>query len=284
MGLKRGISWVEIRLEPGVVMYRAADGGPTRFPVTGLKRNTTHLHPTPKAGQMLLPAESNPELAAMNLMDLSTSFLSYMAQPHLLVFHRNGKKREYTPDIEAVVPFWFVEQLLNGIPFFRAALKMPSARSARDPLVNIVLEVKKSMKYETDDYKTKIKDDVPPIYGRHGYHFFVIEEEPDLPPKRCAHLPSILMDRNLIVSDDIVPTALEFLRRENGVTTYAAMMDALGGGPAGRERTNYLHIQGLIWADLSANPVMREASTVVAMPPLLGPKRIALARRSSAKA
>jgi hypothetical protein len=280
MGLKKGIPSIETALEPQVVIYRAADGGPTRFPVTGLKRNTTHYHIAGKAGNMLLPAESNHELAAMFLLDISTSVLSYMAQPHLLVFRKNGKKREYTPDLDAVVPFWFAEQLLNGIPFARAALKMPSARSAREPLVKIVLEVKRTMDDEPDEYKAKINA-VANIYRRHGYFFFVLEEKRDLKAVNCSHLPSILMDRSVTVNENIIKLALDFLRRENGVTTYAAMMEVLGGGPLGRELTNYLHIIGLIWVDYTANPVSREDSTTVAMPPLLGPRRQAAARTSS---
>lgn len=279
MGLKRGIHEVVTVLEPGVTMHRASDGGPSRFPVTGLKQNTTHLHPAPKAGGMLLPAESNSELAAMYLLDISTSVLSYMAQPHLLKFSMDGEKREYTPDLELVAPFWLAEQLLKGMPFVKAALKMPAMRSAKDPLVNIVLEIKKDRRKEKGDYTTKIKE-VSSIYGRHDFFFFVLEQKPHLTSIDCSHLPSILLDHSLVVRDDIVYMALEHLRVSNGVTTYAAMMDVFGGGPTGREITNYLHIRGLIWVDFSSNPLFREKTTVVAAPPLLGRKRRAAAQFS----
>jgi hypothetical protein len=159
----------------------------------------------------------------------------------------------------------------------RAALKMPSKRSVNDPLVLIVIEVKKRRDKESEDYKSKLKE-VDAIYNRNGFFFFIIEEEVDLNSIDCSHLPSILMDETLVVPQDVIQIALDFLRNADGVTTYAAMMDVLGGGPRGREITNYLHIKGIIWADLSNNPLMREDITRVAMPPIIGAKRQAMAQ------
>ncbi|MBY5545997.1 hypothetical protein HFO61_03930 [Rhizobium leguminosarum] len=276
MGLKKGIPEVCYHLGPDVRMYRAADGGPTRFPVTGLKNHTTHLHSPPKAGNMILPAESNVEMAVMFLLDISTSVLSYMAQPHLLEFRLDGKKREYTPDIEVIAPLCFAEQLLDGVPFATAALRMPKRRAVKDELVRIVIECKKDRSKEPKDYKDKIAG-AAKIYERFGYFYFVLEDEIDLNPIDCSHIPSILLDKSIKVENGALKDALGHLDSMNGVTTYAAMMEALGGGPRGREITNYLHIIGLIWADYSNNPLMREDKTIVARPPLLGEKRRALA-------
>jgi len=276
VGLKKGIPEICYQLGPDIRMFRAADGGPTRFPVTGLKRNSTHVHSPPKAGNMLLPAESNIELAVMFLLDISTSVLSYMAQPHLLEFNLNGKRREYTPDMEVIAPLWFAEQLLDGVPFVKAALKMPRRRAARDQLTNIVLECKKDFGRESEDYVEKINA-ASKIYDKNGYFYFVLEEEADLNIIDFSHLPSILVDKSLVVAGHSLKAAYDHLDSRQGVTTYAAMMEALGGGPKGREITNYLHINGLIWADYSINPLMREEKTAVARPPLLGAKRQALA-------
>ncbi|MBB3297338.1 hypothetical protein FHT80_000068 [Rhizobium sp. BK226] len=225
---------------------------------------------------MILPAESNSELATMFLLDISISVLTYMAQPHLLEFRVNGKKREYTPDIEAVVPLWFVEQLLDGVPFVKTALKMAARRAVDDPLITVVLECKNGRGNESQEYIEKLEE-ASDLYYRYGYYYFILDDclSADI---NCDHLPSILMDESAIVDHSAIRLALQHLEQNGGFTTYAAMMEAVGGGPLGREITNYLHIKGLIWADFSSDPLMREHLTTVAMPPLLGPQRQAMAR------
>lgn len=274
-------------------MYRAEDAGPIRFGVTGRKRNTTHVYNSIKVPNHILPAESDAELQVMLLLDVSTSALTYMAQPHTLVFPRVGRKGKwrYTPDLEVIVPRWFVRQLEMGVPFALAALKLPQRRAEADDLVVLVLEVKGASKYvdlskniadqpedlararkraaKKEDYEAKLGE-AEKIYRDIGYHFYLVEDLRDLDSFNLLHLPSILMDDGAKITQRTTNLAWRHLQRCGGLTTYAGMIGALGGGPFGREAANCLHIRGHIWIDLSHNP---KADTKVAMPPLLGSRR-----------
>ncbi|QFY60428.1 hypothetical protein FZ934_08270 [Rhizobium grahamii] len=287
---------VKIDLGEGCCMYRARDGGPIRFGANGRKRNATHIYNSAKVVNHILPAESDAEFQVMQLLDLSTSALTYMAQPHTLVFPRIGRrgKWRYTSDLEVIVPRWFVRQLEDGVPFAIAALKMPQRRAAADDLVRLVLEVKGASKYldlgrlgdgpediaraqkraaEKKDYEAKLQR-ANEIYRAHGYYFHIVEEMRDLRPFDLRHLPSILMDDTARVPRRLSELAWRYLRRCDGVTTYAEMIEVLGGGPTGREAANCLHAKGHIWIDLSQNP---RPFTKVAMPPLLGSRQSLLA-------
>ncbi|MEH7836576.1 hypothetical protein V7796_12445 [Rhizobium laguerreae] len=277
-------------------MYRATDGGPIRFGANGRKRNTTHIYNSAKVANHILPAESDAEFQVMQLLDLSTSILTYMAQPHTLVFprvRRRGKWR-YTSDLEVLVPRWFVRQLDDDVPFAVAALKMPQRRAAADDLVRLVLEVKGASRYadlrrrgndpediaksqkradEKKDYEAKLQR-ANEIYRAHGYFFHVVEEMKDLRPFDLRHLPSVLMDDTAKIPRRLSEVAWRYLQRRDGVATYGEMIEVLGGGPTGREAANCLHAKGHIWIDLSQNP---RPLTKVAMPPLLGSRQNLLA-------
>ncbi|QND38224.1 hypothetical protein HB771_09350 [Rhizobium leguminosarum bv. viciae] len=142
--MAKKIEVVRYQLGNRAVLERAADGGPIRFPVTGRKRNTTHIYTSTKVANHIMPAESDAELEVANLLDVSTSVITYMAQPHTLKFAGTNDKGwwRYTPDFEIIVPRWFVRELRKGTPFAVAALKLPQARAAADDLVHLVLEVK----------------------------------------------------------------------------------------------------------------------------------------------
>ncbi len=290
-----------VSVGPSQWMYRAADGGPIRFGVTGRKLNTTHIYNSTKVKNHILPAESDAELLVMSLLDLSTSALTYMSQPHTLIFPKKGGagRWQYTPDLEVVVPRWFVRQLENGVPFVIAALKMPQLRAAAEDLVALIIEVKGASKHATlkpyegrdplelaraakraaekaaeeADYKAKLKC-AKEIYLKNGYYFHVVEEVADLRPFNLLHLPSILMDDTAKVSRAMTERAWRFLGNCDGITTYGQMIDALGGGPDGREFANALHIRGHIWIDFFEKP---HQFTKVAMPPILGRRHQALA-------
>lgn len=283
------IETYETALGGGKVMLRACDGGPIRFGVTGRKHNTTHIHNSAKVPNHILPAESDAELQVMMLLDISTSALTYMAQPHTLKFPRPGIKGKwrYTPDYEVVVPRWFVAQLEANVPFAVAALRMPQRRAAGDDLVPLVLEIKGAAKYahvrpdspsardleraasreaRRQDYEAKLAE-VRAIYHEIGYSFHLVEEARDLGALDLRHLPSILMDDDVTITRHDAERAWEHLKARNGLTTYDAMIEALGGGPFGREKANCLHVRGLIWINLVSNP---QRDCQVAMPPLLG--------------
>ncbi|QIO43092.1 hypothetical protein HA464_03240 [Rhizobium leguminosarum bv. trifolii] len=284
---------VEIALGGRRFMYRAADGGPIRFGVTGRKRNSTHIYNSSKVANHILPAESDAELQVITLLDLSTSVLTYMAQPHTLKLPKTCGKGTwiYTPDFEVIVPRWFIRQLESGMPFALAALKMPQRRASEDDLVRLVLEVKGASRYadlrerdltqpgaqakadkreaEKEDYQAKLRE-AHATYRGMGYHFYLVDELRDLRTLDLRHLPSILMDDDVKVTWRHVNLAWKHLQNRSGLTTYKDIIDALGGGPLGRETANCLHVRGLIWIDLSKNP---QPVTTVAMPPLLGSRR-----------
>lgn len=280
---------VSFALGDDATMFRAADGGPIRFPVTGRKSNTTHIYTSVKVRNHVLPAESDAEFNVSAFLDVSTSVITYMAQPHRLEFLRPRSNRwwEYTPDYEVIVPRWFVRELERGTPFAFAALKMPQARAAFDDLVHLVLEVKGASKHralgEADkteeqrakkqqqqaDYDAKLIS-ARAIYEKNGMYFYLIDDKRDLQCLRFAHLFSILVDDRAIVCQSLINDAVAHLRDVGGLSTYGTMIEVLGGSPYGREAANHLHIAGLIWIDLSENP---KPTARVAMPPLLGNRR-----------
>lgn len=134
---KRTDEELKIDMGAGAFMFQARDLGPVWFGVTGRKHNTTHWHTPSKAEYFLLPVESNSEMSTMFLLDISISVTKYMAQPHRLEFSSTSwmRRQIYTPDIQATVPYWFVEILRSVVPFAAAALGLPPARAVRDPLV-----------------------------------------------------------------------------------------------------------------------------------------------------
>ncbi len=283
------IEFVRYHLGDRATLERAIDGGPIRFPVTGRKRNTTHIYTSTKVANHIMPAESDPELEVANLLDVSTSVITYMAQPHTLIFARTDDKGwwRYTPDFEIIVPRWFIRELEKGTPFAVAALKLPQARAAADDLVHLVLEVKGASRYRSlgeadkteeqkakrrakkEDYAAKLVE-AASIYTEFGFYFYLIEDKRDLQCVNLAHLSSILVDAEAILSSDAVSRAVKHLRSCNGISTYGKIIEILGGGPFGREAANFLHTQGLIWIDLSHDPAL---DADVAMPPMLGNRR-----------
>lgn len=277
-----------IDLGQGRWMFRASDGGPIRFGVTGRKWNTTHLYPSSKVRNHILPAESDAELNVMFLLDVSTSVLTYMAQPHTLAFstrHSNRLSR-YTPDLEVIVPRWFVRELEKGTPFAIAALKVPQNRAADDDLVHLVIEVKGASRYrdlageerakdekrakkfsnEQKAYDDKLKE-AHAIYRDIGFYFYLVEEVKDLECTQIAHIPSVLVDDTADLAREKSTRAWDYLEECGGETTYGSMIDLLGGAPFGREAANRLHVLGHIWIDLFENPKL---DAKVKMPPLLG--------------
>ncbi|MBY3104527.1 hypothetical protein HFO68_08180 [Rhizobium laguerreae] len=267
---------LRIDLGMGAVMVKRRDGGPIRFVIDGGKQHTTHVHNSAKSGNILLPAESDGEYAAMWLLDASLWALRYMAQPHRLEFPMNGRKRlaEYTPDFEMLAPLLFVRELESGGLFARSILKLPPARAARAELVSIVFEFKgrKDRRAQDRDYIAKLEE-AKRIYHRHGVHFFVFNEVPHLTCVDHRHLPSIAMDQSAALPDSVFATAWDYLAQVDGVSTYSDIIEALGGGPSGREAAHWLHMKGAIWIDLVEFP---RKETRVAMPPLLKGRRAPL--------
>lgn len=257
-------------------MVKRRDGGPIRFVIDGAKQHTTHVHNSAKSGHILLPAESDGEYAAMWLLDVSLWAVRYMAQPHRLEFPMNGRKRlaEYTPDFEMLAPLHLARELESGGLFARTILKLPPARTVRDELVSIVFEFKgrKDRRAEDPDYIAKLKE-AKRIYQRHGVHFFVFNEVPHLTCVDHRHLPSVAMDQSANLRESVFATAWDYLAQVGGVSTYAEIIEALGGGPSGREAAHWLHMKGGIWIDLSGCP---RKETRVAMPPLLKGRRAPL--------
>lgn len=287
--MDKRIEKVGFNLGNGVTLDRAADGGPVRFSVNGRSKNTTHIYPSTKVPNHILPLDSDAELQVAILLDVSTSVLTYMAQPHTLEFDRpnGGRRWSYTPDFEIIVPRWFIRELEKGTPFAVAALKLPQARAAADDLVNLVLEVKGASKYQelgkadrTDEEKAKSKKkredyeaklgEAARIYAEQGLHFYLVQDKRDLQCINLSHLPSILVDDEANISTTLKNLAVTHLRACNGLSTYGRLIEVLGGHPYGREAANFLHVQGLIWIDLSQNP---GPAAKVAMPPLLGNRR-----------
>ncbi|TBF36974.1 hypothetical protein ELG88_17970 [Rhizobium leguminosarum] len=287
--MTKKIEVVQYQLGNHAVLKRAVDGGPIRFPVTGRKRNTTHIYTSTKVANHIMPAESDAELEVANLLDVSTSVITYMAQPHTLEFARINDKGwwRYTPDFEVIVPRWFVRELTKGTPFAVAALKLPQARAAADDLVHLVLEVKGASKYRSlgeadrteeqkakrqakkEDYAAKLVE-AESIYTEFGFHFYLVEDKRDLQCINLAHLSSILVDAEAIISQELKGRAVAHLQSCNGMSTYGQVIELLGGSPYGREAANFLHTQGLIWIDLSEDPAL---DADVAMPPMLGNRR-----------
>jgi hypothetical protein len=253
----------------GMTMHVAADGGPIRFPITGRRNHTTHLHPSQKAGYLMIPSESYSEYRAMSVLDVSHSVIEYMAQPHRI----ETASWSYTPDIGALVTHSLIRELKKGIPFVLACLKLPPSRSANEPYEKLVLEVKRDLDREKPEYARKLSE-ASKLYALNGYHFHRVEETPGLDACDIGHFPSVMMDFSANVPERTTLVAWRHLIGRNGLSSYEATVDALGGGTSGIEAAHCLHGRGLIWIDLTKNPIADPRRTRVAMPPMLGNNRV----------
>jgi hypothetical protein len=221
----------------------------------------------------MLPSESYSEYRAMSVLDVSHSVVEYMAQPHRI----ETANWSYTPDVGAIVTHSLIRELRKGTPFVLACLKLPPDRSLDEPYEKLVLEIKRDLDREKKEYAAKLRE-AGALYAVNGYNFHRVEENPGLNACDIGHFPAILMDFSANVPERAVLAAWHHLMGRNGVSTYDAMVDALGGGPHGIEAAHCLHGRGLIWIDLTKNPLSDPQRTRVAMPPLRGKNR-ALAKQ-----
>jgi hypothetical protein len=269
----------EVRIEMvGMTMVVADDGGPIRYPINGRRNHSTHTNPAEKGGFVTQPAESGSEYRTMWVLDVSLSVFSYMSQPHRI----ETADWSYTPDHSAKVTRQLIRELDKGTPFVLACLKAPPARAAREPLETLVLEIKRDLIGEEKKYTKKLKG-AGVLYETNGIHFHRVEEDPGLTACDVYHLPAIAMDFPALVPEEKALIAWKHLSKRGGVSTYADIVHALGGGPNGIEAAHCLHGRGHIWIDLTKNPVANMFTTRVAMPPLFGANRDLAARLLGAR-
>lgn len=101
--LKRADSFEESFARSGAYMEVAKDGGPVRKVFNGRRHRPVGLYPSVKSDRMIA-WESRLERKTIRWLEVETSFVEYLEQPHRLWFPFEGRRTHYTPDFEVKIP------------------------------------------------------------------------------------------------------------------------------------------------------------------------------------
>lgn len=246
---------VELREERTIAtIFVSESGGPVRQLITGREPHPTGRPVCVKAEFRAPPWESwQAELPFMELAEIASPIRRQMSQPHRLDMKVTGPRPVLTffPDFELIADARFVDDLSQGTPFWRAALRWKSGTQPFDAR-KLFVEVKDDAdpRLKDEEYLDKL-DLARELYGKFGWSFGVVIKSRDLPTNDVARGVHKIWLRSLtrITAIDVAHVS-DFIGGVGGLSTYAELAEKLGPGPLGRAKLAALHVRRVVLIDL----------------------------------